>query len=78
MRSYIFIVIILIFCSGCGSDSSEVFDLYDIDEGEEIVIVPSSELKIPENLDVLPVPTPNGYSVSYPITKVAECWRSAN
>ena len=60
MRSYIFIVIILIFCSGCGSDSSEVFDLYDIDEGEEIVIVPSSELKIPENLDVLPEPTPNG------------------
>jgi len=28
--------------------------------GEEIVVVPSSELKIPENLDVLPEPTPNG------------------
>ena len=60
MRSSIFIVMFLFFCSGCGSDSGEVVDLYDIDVGEEIVVVPSSELKIPENLDVLPKPTPNG------------------
>ena len=50
----------LFFCLGCSSDNGEVVDLYDIDVGEEIVIVPSSELKIPENLDVLPKPTPNG------------------
>tara|TARA_B100001175_G_scaffold166118_1_gene140850 strand:+ start:90 stop:248 length:159 start_codon:yes stop_codon:yes gene_type:complete len=50
----------LFFCSGCGSDSGEVVDLYDIDVGEEIVVVPSNELKIPENLDILPEPTPNG------------------
>ena len=60
MRSSIFIFMFLFFCSGCGSDSGEVVDLYDIDVGEEIVVVPSSELKIPENLDVLPEPTPNG------------------
>ena len=60
MRSPIFSVMFLFFCSGCSSDNGEVVDLYDIDVGEEIVIVPSSELKIPENLDVLPEPTPNG------------------
>ena len=60
MRSPIFSVMFLFFCSGCNSDNGEVVDLYDIDVGEEIVIVPSSELKIPENLDVLPEPTPNG------------------
>ena len=60
MRSPIFSVIFLFVCSGCSSDNGEVVDLYDIDVGEEIVIVPSSELKIPENLDVLPEPTPNG------------------
>ncbi len=60
MRSPIFSVMFLFFCSGCSSDNGEVVDLYDIDVGEEIVVVPSSELKIPENLDVLPKPTPNG------------------
>ena len=60
MRSPIFSVMFLFFCSGCSSDNVEVVDLYDIDVGEEIVVVPSGELKIPENLDVLPEPTPNG------------------
>jgi hypothetical protein len=60
MRSPIFSVMFVFFCSGCSSDNGEVVDLYDIDVGEEIVVVPSSELKIPENLDVLPEPTPNG------------------
>ena len=59
MRSSTFLVILLIFCSGCSSDNDEVVDLYDIDVGEQIVVVPSSELKIPQNLDVLPEPTPN-------------------
>ena len=60
MRLFVFSVMFLFFCSGCSSDNGEVVDLYDIDVGEEIVVVPSSELKIPENLDVLPKPTPNG------------------
>ena len=60
MRSPIFSVMFLFFCSGCSPDNGEVVDLYDIDVGQEIVVVPSSELKIPENLDVLPEPTPNG------------------
>ena len=60
MRSFIFSFMFLFFCSGCSSNNGEVVDLYDIDVGEEIVVVPSSELKIPQNLDVLPEPTPNG------------------
>ena len=60
MRSSIFIFILLFFCLGCSLDNSAVVDLYDIDMGEEIVVIPSSGLKIPENLDVLPEPTPNG------------------
>ena len=60
MRSFIFSAVFLFFCSGCSSNNGEVVDLYDIDVGEEIVVVPSSELKIPENLDVLPEPTPKG------------------
>ena len=60
MRSSIFLIIFLFFCLGCSSDNSGVVDLYDIDVGEEIVVIPSSGLKIPENLDVLPEPTPNG------------------
>ena len=60
MRSSIFIFILLFFCLGCSLDNSEVVDLYDIDVGEEIVVITSSGLKIPENLDVLPEPTPNG------------------
>ena len=59
MRSSTFLVIFLIFCSGCSSDNDEVVDLYDIDMGEQIVVVPSNKLKIPQNLDVLPEPTPN-------------------
>ena len=60
MRSSIFLFILLFFCLGCSSDNSELVDLYDIDVGEEIVVIPSSGLKIPENLDVLPEPTPDG------------------
>ena len=60
MRSSIFLFILLFFCLGCSSDNSEMVDLYDIDVGEEIVVIPSSGIKIPENLDVLPEPTPNG------------------
>ena len=60
MRPTIFSVMFLFFCSGCSSDNGEVVDLYDIDVGEEIVVVPSGELKNPENLDVLPEPTPKG------------------
>ena len=54
MRSSIFLFILLFFCLGCSSDNSELVDLYDIDVGEEIVVIPSSGLKIPDNLDVLP------------------------
>ena len=57
MRSSIFLVTFLIFCLGCSSDYGEVVDLYDIDLGEEIVVVPSLGFKIPENLDALPEPT---------------------
>ena len=60
MRSSSFLFIFLFFCLGCSSDNSGVVDLYDIDVREEIVVIPSSGLKIPENLDVLPEPTPNG------------------
>ena len=60
MRSFVFSVMFLFLCSGCSSDKGKVVDLYDIDVGEEIVVVPSSELKIPENLDVLPEPMPKG------------------
>ena len=59
MRSSIFLVTFLIFCLGCSSDYGEVVDLYDIDLGEEIVVVPSLGFKIPENLDALPEPTPD-------------------
>ena len=60
MRSSIVLFIFLFFCLGCSSDNSGLVDLYDIAVGEEIVVIPSSGLKIPENLDVLPEPTPNG------------------
>ena len=60
MRSPIFLFIFLFFCLGCSSDNSDVVDLYDIDVGQDIVVIPSSGIKIPENLDVLPEPTPNG------------------
>ena len=58
MRSSIFLFIFLNFLSACGSDKNQVVDLYDIDVGAQIVVVPSLELKIPKNLDVLPEPTP--------------------
>jgi hypothetical protein len=58
MRSSIFLFIFLSFLSACSSDKNQVVDLYDIDVGEQIVVVPSLELKIPKNLDVLPEPTP--------------------
>ena len=57
MRSSIFLVSFVVFCFGWSSDHDELVDLYDIDVGEEIVVVPSLELKIPKNLDVLPEPT---------------------
>ena len=57
MRSSIFLISFLVFCAVCSSDNDEVVYLYDIDVGEEIVVVPSLELKIPKNLDVLPEPT---------------------
>ena len=34
MRSSIFLVSFVVFCSGCSSDNDEVVDLYDIDVGE--------------------------------------------
>ena len=58
MRSFLLLVTCAIFCVACSSDKAEVIDLYDIDTGEEIVVLPSPELKIPENLDILPEPTP--------------------
>ena len=58
MRSFLLLVTCAIFCVACGSDKAQVVDLYDIDTGEEIVVLPSPELKIPENLDILPEPTP--------------------
>jgi len=53
----------------CSSDKAEVVDLYDIDTGEEIVVLPSAELKIPKNLDVLPEPTPGGENLIDPVKK---------
>tara|TARA_Y100000022_G_scaffold91841_1_gene79326 strand:- start:973 stop:1140 length:168 start_codon:yes stop_codon:yes gene_type:complete len=53
----------------CSSDKAEVVDLYDIDMGEEIVVLPSAELKIPKNLDILPEPTPGGENLTDPVKK---------
>ena len=58
MRSFLLLVTLSVFSMACSSDNAEVVDLYDIDTGEEIVVLPSPELKIPENLDILPEPTP--------------------
>ena len=58
MRSFLLLVTCAIFCVACSSDKAKVVDLYDVDSGEEIVVLPSPELKIPENLDILPEPTP--------------------
>ena len=51
MRSFLLLVTLSVFSMACSSDKAEVVDLYDIDTGEEIVVLPSPELKIPENLD---------------------------
>ena len=59
MRSSTFLVIFLIFCSGCSSNNGEVVDRYDIDMGQGILVAPAPELKIPRNLDILPEPVPS-------------------
>ncbi len=69
MRSFLLLVTCAIFCVACSSDKAEVVDLYDIDTGEEIVVLPSAELKIPKNLDILPEPTPGGENLTDPIKK---------
>jgi len=69
MRSFLLLVTFSIFCVACSSDKAEVVDLYDIDTGEEIVVRPSAELKIPENLDILPEPTPGGENLTDPVKK---------
>ena len=69
MRSFLLLVTCAIFCVACSSDKAEVVDLYDIDTGEEIVVLPSAELKIPKNLDVLPEPTPGGENLTDPVKK---------
>lgn len=60
MRRSIFLIIFLIFCSGCSSNNGEVVDRYDIDMGQGILVAPAPELKIPRNLDILPEPVPSG------------------
>ena len=69
MRSFLLLVTRAIFCVACSSDKAEVVDLYDIDTGEEIVVLPSAELKIPKNLDILPEPTPGGENLTDPVKK---------
>ena len=69
MRSFLLLVTCAIFSVACSSDKAEVVDLYDIDTGEEIVVLPSAELKIPKNLDVLPEPTPGGENLIDPVKK---------
>lgn len=50
MRSFLLLVTLSVFSMACSSDKAEVVDLYDIDTGEEIVVLPSAELKIPKIL----------------------------
>ena len=69
MRSFLLLATCAIFCVACSSDKAEVVDLYDIDTGEEIVVLPSAELKIPKNLDILPEPTPGGENLTDPVKK---------
>ena len=69
MRSFLLLVTLSIFSVACSSYIAEVGDLYDIDTGEEIVVLPSAELKIPKNLDILPAPTPGGENLTDPIKK---------
>ena len=69
MRSFLLLFTLSILSVACSSDKAEVVDLYDIDTGEEIVVLPAAELKIPKNLDVLPEPTPGGENLIDPVTK---------
>lgn len=69
MRSFLLLFTLSILSVACSSDKAEVVDLYDIDTGEEIVVLPSAELKIPKNLDVLPEPTPGGENLIDPFKK---------
>ena len=69
MRSFLLLFSLSILSVACSSDKAEVVDLYDIDTGEEIVVLPSAELKIPKNLDVLPEPTPGGENLIDPVKK---------
>jgi len=69
MRSFLLLFTLSILSVACSSDRAEVVDLYDIDTGEEIVVLPSAELKIPKNLDVLPEPTPGGENLIDPVKK---------
>ncbi|MEK9840150.1 MAG: DUF3035 domain-containing protein [Paracoccaceae bacterium] len=69
MRSFLLLFTLSILSVACSSDKAEVVDLYDIDTGEEIVVLPSAELKIPKNLDVLPEPTPGGENLIDPVKK---------
>ena len=52
MRSFLLLFTLSILSVACSSDKAEVVDLYDIDTGEEIVVLPFAELKIPKNLDL--------------------------
>ena len=52
MRSFLLLFTLSILSVACSSDKAEVVDLYDIDKGEEIVVLPSAELKIPKNLEI--------------------------
>jgi len=69
MRSFLLLFTLSILSVACSSDKAEVVDLYDIDTGEEIVVLPAAELKIPKNLDVLPEPTPGGENLIDPVKK---------
>ena len=69
MRSFLLLFTLSILSVACSSDKAEVVDLYDIDTGEEIVVLPSAELKIPKNLDVLPEPTPGVENLIDPVKK---------
>ena len=69
MRALLLLFTLSILSVACSSDKAEVGDLYDIDTGEEIVVLPSAELKIPKNLDILPEPTPGGENLTDPVKK---------
>ena len=64
MRSFLLLVTLSVFSMACSSDKAEVVDLYDIDTGEVIVVLPSAELKIPKNLDAT-----DGENLTDPVKK---------